>query len=356
VKSHAVRPWRAGAIAVFLSFGFAAPLFNSTPAHAQATIAEVANLSGPDRTQKLIKGAKKEGTLTLYSTTPPADANATIAAFQKKYGVKVQLWRASMQDVMNRATTEARAGLANADVYESSGVTIEVLHREKLLQPIKSPVNDDLIPEARSADGAWVATRLNLYAAMYNTNIVKKADLPKSYDDLADPKWKGKLAIDTESFDWLATLALNLGEQKTLDLFRKIVATNGVSVRKGHTLLANLVAAGEIPLALTAYDYRAKQLVKEGAPVDYFFLKPTLALPVGVGVSNKARHPYAAALYYDFLLTDTQKIYLDRNYFVVNRKVKEPPADLSLKLIDYKAVLDDSDKWNKVFADIFHTR
>ena len=68
------------------------------------------------------------------------------------------------------------------------------------------------------------------------------------------------------------------------------------------------------------------------------------------------RHPYAAALYYDFLLTDTQKIYLDRNYFVVNRKVKEPPADLSLKLIDYKAVLDDSDKWNKVFADIFHTR
>jgi iron(III) transport system substrate-binding protein len=217
-------------------------------------------------------------------------------------------------------------------------------------------VTDELVPLAITSDRTWVATRFNLYVNAYNTNVIKKADLPHSYDDLADPKWKGQLAIDTESFDWLATLATSLGEEKTLALFRRIVATNGVSVRKGHSLLANLVAAGEIPLALTAYDYRAKQLVKEGAPVDYFYMKPALALPISVAISRTATHPNAAALFYNFLLTDAQKIYLDRSYSIVNRRVMKEPFGLDLTAINSKEILDQSEKWTKLFSDIFLSR
>ena len=150
--------------------------------------------------------------------------------------------------------------------------------------------------------GGWIATRLSVFVGAYNTNIIKPADAPKSYEDLRDPKWKGKLGIEADDANWFLSVVGFMGEQKGLQLFHDIVATNGMSIRKGHTLLANFVGSGEVPLALTAYSYRVEQMKNvEGAPVEILYLPPVVALPTGAGVFKRAPHPNAALLLAGFL-------------------------------------------------------
>ena len=161
-----------------------------SPANAQS-FADIANYSGPDRTQKLIDGAKREGAVSLYSSAVIADSNAIAAAFEQKYGVKLQLWRGSSEDILRRAVTEHRGGRDDVDVAETAGTEVEGLERERLLQRISSPLFADLIPQAVEPQRAWVMSRLSIFTAAYNTALIKPADVPKSYDELADPKWKG---------------------------------------------------------------------------------------------------------------------------------------------------------------------
>jgi len=321
-----------------------------SPAHAQ-TAADVAKYSGPDRTQKLVDGAKREGTVTLYSSAVVADSNAIIAAFEQKYGVKVQLWRGSSEDILRRAVTEHRGGRDDVDVAETAATEMEGLRREQLLQEISSPVFADLMPQAVMPGRPWVTSRLSIFTAAYNTSLVKPGDVPKSYADLADPKWKQKLGIEADDGNWLMAVAGVLGEAKTVALFRKVVATNGMSVRKGHTLLANLVVAGEVPLALTAYGYRVKELKGKGAPIDGVVIPPAVALPTGIAVFARAPHPHGAALFMDFFLSDGQHILAERGNVPTNRTVQEPPPGLTL--VDVAQFLDQGEKWTKLFKEIF---
>jgi iron(III) transport system substrate-binding protein len=320
-------------------------------AHAQ-TMADVASYSGPDRTQRLIDGAKKEGTLTLYSSAVVDDTNAITAAFETKYpGIKVQLWRGSSEDILRRAVTEAHGSRYDFDVAETAGTEMEGLEREKLLQVMTSPVFADLIPQAVVPHRAWVVDRMSIFTAAYNTTIVAAADVPKSYDDLTDPKWKGKLGVEADDGNWFMSMADSMGEDKVLALFRKIVATNGISVRKGHTLLGNLVVAGEVPLALTVYGYYVNELKAKGAPVGGTILPPGYALPTGIATSAKAPHPNAAALFMDFYLSEGQRILLQRGNVPTNRTVAEPPPGLNL--VDISQYLDQEDKWTKLFKGTF---
>src|SRR5918999_4645754 len=202
---------------------------------------------GPDRERVLAEGAKKEGELMLYTSLVPEDLTALGSAFEKKYGVKLKTWRANSEKVLQRALTEARAGRHDADVVETNGPQLESLYREKGLQPLRSPHLKDLMPQARTAHGHWVGTRINMFVQSYNTNLVKKDELPKSYAELADPRWKGRLGIEAEDEDWFAMVVKELGEEAGLRFFRDIARVNGFSVCKGHTLLAGLVSSGEIP-------------------------------------------------------------------------------------------------------------
>jgi hypothetical protein len=223
-------------------------LLASTLAAAQVTDpAAIAQYEKPDREQFLLAGAKKEGEVTVYTSLIQEDLIALSTAFEKKYGVKVKGWRASSEKVLQRAVTEARANRNEADVIETNGPELEALYREKVLQPLRSPHLKDLLPQAIRPHGHWVGTRINMFVQTYNTSLVKKEDVPKSYADLANPRWKGKLGIEAEDEDWFAMVVTGLGEEQGLRLFREI-AKNGFSVRKGHTLLAGLVASGEIPL------------------------------------------------------------------------------------------------------------
>ena len=317
------------------------------------TVADIAGYAGADRTQRLIAGAKKEGFVTLYSSAVIADTDAIIDAFQNKYGVQARLWRGSSDDILRRAVTEARGGRYDADLAETAGDSMEGLQRERLLAEVSSPVFAELMPQAVVPHRGWIADRLSIFAAAYNTTLVKPAEVPKSYEDLTDPKWRGKLGIDNEDDDssWFMSVADAMGEAKALVLFGKIVAQNGMSVRRGHTLLSNLVVAGEVPLALTIYGYRIADLKKGGAPIGGVLIPPAFALPTGIAALAKAPHPNAALLLLDFYLTDGQRILAARGNVPTNRTVAEPPAGVSL--IDVAKFLDQEGKWTKLFRDTF---
>jgi iron(III) transport system substrate-binding protein len=308
---------------------------------------------GADREKLLAEGAKKEGEVMVYTSLVPEDLTALAAAFEKKYGVKLKTWRANSEKVLQRAVTEARAGRHDADIVETNGPQLESLYREKGLQPLYSPHLKDLMPQARMKHGYWVGTRINMFVQSYNTNLVRKEELPKSYADLANPRWKGRLGIEAEDEDWFAMIIKELGEEAGLRTFREIVRVNGLSVRKGHTLLAGLVASGEIPLALTTYSHGAEKMKQKGAPVEWFAVAPAIGRANGIGVTTKPPHPHAAALFVDFLLSpEGQQILQKGGYVPANLRVKDRAQSLPLKFVDPAVILDEDAKWKKLWQEV----
>ena len=324
-----------------------------TPPPAQVTAAELALYEGADRLQKLVDGAKREGEITIYTSAQTTDLGPVVDAFEKKYGIKASVWRAGSEAVLNRALQETRAGRFIVDVVETNGPELEGLSREQVLQRVKSPYLADLIAPAIRPHGEWVGTRLNVFVQAYNTKLVKKEDLPKTWEDLVNPKWKGRLGIEQEDSDWLAGVFGDIGAARGTKVFKDISA-NRISARKGHTLLTQLVVSGEVPLALTIYNYKAEQLRAEGAPIDWFTIGNAIARPNGVGVARRAPHPHAAVLFYDFELSEEgQRIIADREFVPTSRKVDTPLNKVPMTFVDARVSLDEYDKWKSLYEDLF---
>jgi iron(III) transport system substrate-binding protein len=271
-------------------------------------------------------------------------------AFEKKYGVRITIWRGSGKDILRRVVTEAKAGRADVDILESDGFALEALHREGLLEPIKSPHLADLIPQALRPHGGWVGTRVNVFSGIYNTKLVAKETLPKTYDELVDPRFKGQLGIEAEDYDWFGMVVGLIGEERGLKLFRDIVAKNGLSVRRGHTLLTNLVAAGEVPIGLTVFLQNAEVAKGNGAPVEWFLIPPTVARANGVALARRAPRPHAALLFYDFMIGEGQEIMAKRDMTPTNPKIRPLPEGLDLTLIDPAEMLDNRKKWDDLWT------
>jgi len=202
----------------------------------------------------------------------------------------------------------------------------------------------------------WTATQLNIFVGAYNTQLVKKSDLPTSYRDLLDPKWKGKLGMEAEDEDWFAGVVTHLGGDEVVRLFQEIVKRNGISVRSGHTLLTNLVASGEVPLALTVYNFTAEQVRQSGAPLDWFVIPPAMAQPNGVAVLKTTQKPNAAVLLYDFAITDAQSIFLARGLTPTRKDLDTPLTKFPFKVINPELVLDEGEKWRKLYQQTISTK
>jgi iron(III) transport system substrate-binding protein len=308
---------------------------------------------GADRMDRIVAGAKKEGSLTLYTTIAEKDLPAIVGPFEKKYGVKVNVWRAGTDKVLQRTVTETQAKKYDVDAVHFGAPEMEALSREKILAPVTSPVHKDLAPGSVPAHRQWAATILSVWVQAYNTGLVKKADLPKTYRDLLDPKWKGKLGIEAKNDDWFATVVHEMGgEEKGIAYFRELVAKNGISPRHGHTLLNNMVVSGEVPLALTVYNYMPEQAKKKGAPIDWFAIEPAIARANAVGVTRNAPHPNAALLFYEYLLgPEGQKAMVSVDYVPTNTRVESPLKGMRIVQTDPVRSLDEQGKWSKLYED-----
>ena len=308
---------------------------------------------GADREARLAKAARAEGTLSLYTSMQLADSGPLTEAFEKKYGVKVRLWRASGEKVAQRVITEARGGRHDVDVVETDGAQMEILHRERRLVPFYSPSTADIPASLIPAHGAYVPTRLSLYVMAFNTAKVPAAQAPSTYEELLQPKWAGRFAVEGADVAWFAAVAKAMGEAEGLAFFRKL-ATAKPGVRSGHTLMAELVAAGEIDIALDAHVQGVARLKDKGAPIEWRALQPAFGQPSSVGIAVRAPHPHAAMLFADFILSrQGQEIIKARNRVPSNAAVDSPLNKFPYRLIDPAIMLDEWDRWSRLFSEMF---
>ena len=294
----------------------------------------LASYEGADRMDRIVAAARKEGTLTLYTTIAEKDLPTLIKPFETKYGITVKVWRAGTDKILQRSLAEYTAKRYEVDAIHFGSPEMEALAREKVLLAVKSPVYKDLLPGSVPPHQQWAATLLSVWVQAYNTNIIKKEDLPRTYADLLNPKWKGKLGLEAKNQDWFQSVVEIMGGgDKGLKFFNDLMAVNGVSPRTGHTLLTNLVVSGEVPMALSVYNYMPEQAKKKGAPIDWFALEPAVARSNAVGVATKAPHPAAALLFHQFMLTrgavadDDHRLRADQRHRAIAAERREDHDD-----------------------------
>jgi iron(III) transport system substrate-binding protein len=308
---------------------------------------------GADRDQQVVEGAKKEKQVTVYTSLNLKDSVPITQAFEKKYGVKVDLWRSSSERVLQRAVTEARAGRYSVDAFELNGPELEAMYREGLLEEFYSPQFRNLPPAAFPKHRHYAADRFNFFTIAYNTRLVKPDEVPNSYEDLAHPRWIGRIGIEASDTDWFGSIVKHMGEKKGLEFFRKL-AQMKPQIRTGHTLIAELVAAGEIPLAATIYNHNAERLLVNGAPIKWKALNPTFGRPNGVAVAKGAPRPHAALLFVDFMLSlEGQNLIKERNRVPASTAVETNLNKFPFEMIDPVIVLDEADKWERIWSELF---
>ena len=298
----------------------------------------------------------QEKSVTVYSSMAEKDVRRLVAEFERRHGVKVNLWRSGKDKILQRVLSEARAGRNEVDVIHNPSPEMEALHREKLLRRVDSPLLANLIPEAIAPHREWAGPRVYIYVQAYNTAKVKPEEVPKTYRDLLHPRWKGRIAIEGKEQEWFFTVVQAMGEAEGLRFFRELAATNGLSVRMGNALLTNLVAAGEVPFALTLYSYLPDQARRAGAPIEWIALAPTVAGTDAVGVAARSPRPQAAILFYEFMLGEGQAMMAEMNHVISHRRMAPEIQRFKPKWIDPAAVISDYDRWTKLFDDTIHGR
>ena len=306
----------------------------AAPLASAQSFADLASDDGPSRHQRLVQAARIEGSLTVYTSNAADTLKVLSADFEKRYGVRVDAWRASSAKVLQRAVAEKRANRWDFDAVSVSSPELEALSREKLLQEINSGWHGEMLEGTLPAHRRWAPQFINVFVQAYNTQAVKKRDLPERWTDLLEPRWRGMLGVEAKAGEWYCSLLRNLGEKKGTELFRQIAARNGLSVRSGNSVLANMVVSGEVPMALAVYSHMIDQARQQGAPVDWFAIEPAIGRSNGVGVSRRPPHPNAALLYYEYAIGDAQPLMLKMNYLSPLKKLASPLRGARILFVD----------------------
>ena len=310
--------------------------------------------------KELIEAAKKEGEVVYFTTMTLSQSKNVVDRFQKKYPfMKTDLFRTGGGPLLNKIETEARGGRYAWDVTVGRGEMVLPLMERKLLASYRSPEAKSIGKDLVDPEGFWTAYYVNPYVLGFNTNLVKKADAPKTYEDLLDPKWKGKkISIDDEAFGLLSGLIRAWGKEKAVAYFKKLAAQEPVLMR-GNTNRVQLTVAGEYSLII-AYAPTIQRETSRGAPIDWVPLEPA---PVQVNptmIAAKAPHPYAARLFSDFLLSkEGQSMLVNFRRIPVRDDVDADPPRL---FRGYKRIVEHPEEYKdfsgtvKLYQEIFNLR
>jgi iron(III) transport system substrate-binding protein len=308
---------------------------------------------GADRDARVLAEAKKQGKVVMYTSLNLKDSVPITDAFEKRTGIKVEIWRASSEKVLQRGVTEARAGRYSPDIFETNGPEMEALFREQLLDEFYSPHFKDLPAAAFPRHRHYVADRFNFFTIGYNTNLVKASEVPRSYQDLTAPSWAGRVGIEGGDVDWFGAMMKFMGNDKGLAYFRALAA-NRPQIRTGHTLMAQLVASGEIPLVAAIYNHAIEGLKAKGAPIEWKAIDPTFGRPNAVSVARHAPRPYAALAFADFMLSpEGQELVKERNRVPSSTAVDTRLNKFPFHMIDPTIILDEEAKWEKLWSELF---
>jgi iron(III) transport system substrate-binding protein len=251
--------------------------------------------------------ARREGEVVWYASMNLAEAQAVIAKFEERYPfVKVKLNRTGSEKLLTKVLTEVRAGKTFADVIQTVEFSMHVFKSRGLLGHY-IPLANNLYPKEFKEEGHWTTVYYNPYVVAYNTRLVQALP-PRTYEDLLDARWKGKLMMEGTKADWFAGMLQIMGEERGLHYMRELAKQQPMA-REGHELLAQLVAAGEGVLDINIPASSVERLKEKGAPIDWLALGSAPAVMVGIGLSARPPHPSAARLFLNFVLSrEGQKV------------------------------------------------
>lgn len=294
-------------------------------------------------TAKLIEGAKKEGELVIYGTTDLRQANILNDKFRQRYPfIEVKLNRLTSDNLYPRVIAETRSGKFLSDVLQNNALGMYFLKRGKFLAHYLSPEERFYAGEFKD-QGYWTTSSTNVHVIGYNTRAVGRDQLPKRWEDLLGPAWKGRIMVSPRE-QWFAWILQIMGKENGLKYMRAL-ARQGVAVRRESTAMrAQLIIAGESDLDIDSTFSVLTPLMRNGAPVAWTTLGPTLVVPVGHGVSTRAPHPNAAKLFIDFVLSkEGQRVVLssERNSARADL-AQEQGAMKNVKLIPLDPSLGDN--------------
>lgn len=309
---------------------------------------------------KLIEGAKKEGELIWYTTMTLDQSKQVVDRFQQKYPfVKPELFRTGGGPLLNKILTEARGGRHAWDVVVGRGEMVLPLIERKLLASYLSPETKMIDSDLVDKEGYWTAYYVNAYVLGYNTKLVKKDDVPKTYEALLDPKWKNRqISVDTEAYGMLQGLIGIWGKEKAVAYFKRLAAQDAVP-KRGNTERVQLAVAGEYPLIL-AYNQTIERMTQRKAPIDWVPLEPAVVQVNPAMLAAKAPHPNAARLFLDFILSKEGAEMLRGFQRIPVRKDVEPDPPRLFR--GFKRVIESPEDYKnfdetvKLYLEIFKLR
>ncbi len=310
-----------------------------------------------ERREILIPIAEEAGEINLYGSMNGDEGGAMLDAFEEATGLEAAFYRASASTILQRVLQEHNADFRGLDAVFMNGTEIVVLDDEGLLLPLKTPSTDQH-PEEGVLDN-WAWNYINAMVPVWNTDQITADRAPTSWEEVLT-NYEGELVMEIGDFDWFATLVKwfqeeqGMTEEEAVELFRNAAA--GASSADGHTLMTELVAAGEFAIASSAYDQNARQLQLEDAPVTYDpVVEPAIVRPNGIGIYSEARNPAGALLWIDFMLSkEGQQILDDYERTPASRVIPEAglPADVEILPVPLEEIFAERDKWSSLYEEV----
>jgi iron(III) transport system substrate-binding protein len=327
-----------------------------TPSSAQRSVEAIVNDAEPGRQQRLEEGARREGTLLLYTTG--TQIKPLLDRFAQKYPfLKVELARSSSADTARKVIEEYRAGYEKVDAFELASHGLVVPRDENILQPFQSPELAAYDQDAIEVGRHWVVVRESYTGIGFNTTALPTDKAPRTYQALLGQQWKARMAISgvsTTAVNWVGTMVIVEG----VDFVRKLGQQNIRIYNMTGRALANLMSSGEVVLSPTIYNSHVEASARKGAPLGWLAPGPVPVTDTGVAIARKAPHPHAAMLLVDFLMSkEGQLIYQELGYDSGRRDVATSDAAVKkLYLANRPNYIRDYEGWMKLYQDVFVRR
>ena len=306
----------------------------------------------------LEREAKKEGRVVFYTTLHIGDLGNLKAQFEQKYPyLKLEPFRLGSTRLVAKIKSEALAGRTDADLFSFPGSYLSSFKDSGVFARNRTPFRAKLADEFIDKEGWLNGLYSTAYVLEYNTKRVTPADLPKSYEDLLNPKWKNELALDQNTCEWLFGTLKFMGEEKGTK-FAQELAKQNVAVRDGHTILSQMLQAGEYSVVMDQYDHIAYKARQADGPSNYIFLNPIVAeAPSTVSIGQKSVRPHAAALFFDFLISkETQQFLTTRGRRLAHKEVPyllNPPANYRWIYLDSDELGRKTNQTIRFYREIF---
>jgi len=315
----------------------------------------------------LYQAAKRDGEVVWYTALIVNQAvRPLIAAFNKKYpGIDVHYVRADSGPTAIKVMTEARAGKVQSDVFDGIDTTPPLVEAG-LVEPFVPSEADKYQPELKDPDGRWNALVLYFLTPAVNTALVSERDIPKTPQDLLDPKWKGKMAWSTAAAAgaavYVGSVLRLMGEPDGMAFLKALSRQDIVNLDATNRAILDQVILGEYPIALNVFNHHAVLSAQKGAPVTWLRLEPISGLLHSIGLTRNAPHPNAGKLLIDFLTSEEgQRTLADVEYLPAMPSVAAKTPELKPEAGGFKAIMlspdtvtQNRDRWVAIKKDLFN--